>query len=105
MVRQKLFSGALVCLLVTVAFAQRGGARRNSSPKGAVCGDPTARCQTSYSFRPYDLPFRIPARAVIWESEPFYAVILKNVTNKDCEAFVSEAERLETQALFPHNKA
>jgi hypothetical protein len=104
--KRRLFGGALVCLLLAGAgaFAQRRGARRPT--RGAVCGDPSAACRTSYEFRAYDLPFRIPASAVIWESEPFYAVILKSVKAADdnCQQFISEDERQAAQALFPHNK-
>jgi hypothetical protein len=101
MSRRILLYGAVVCLLCAGAFAQ---ARRKPQPKGAVCGDPTVACTTSAQFEPYDLPFRIPARAVIWESESFYAVILKSAPAKDCEKFVAEDERQQTQTLFPHNK-
>ncbi|HEX8181264.1 MAG TPA: hypothetical protein VF525_17105 [Pyrinomonadaceae bacterium] len=108
MSRRALWSGVLIGLLVasTGALAQRGGARRRPPQKGAVCGDPTVRCPTSYDFKPNDLPFRIPARAVIWESESFYAVILKSVraAAEDCQQFVSEADRIQAQGLFPHNK-
>ena len=100
-----LLSGALVCLLLASAFAQRGAARRPA--KGTICGDPTATCKTSYEFPPYDLPFRISEHMVIWESEPFYAVILnsfKASETSDCEKFVPEDERAAAQALFPHNK-
>jgi hypothetical protein len=70
-----------------------------------VCGDPTMRCRTRVEFQPHDLPFRVPQTAVIWESETFYAVILKSVNaKKDCAVIVSEDERLEAQALFPRNK-
>ncbi len=102
-----MLTGALVCLLVAGvgdATAQRRGARRPT--KGAVCGDPTVRCPTSVQFEVYDLPFRLSQNAVIWESESFYAVILKSMTtaDDDCEKFVPEAERQEAQSLFPHAK-
>lgn len=91
----------LVSLLAPVSGAQRG--------RGEVCGDPTAACRTGdLVFQPYDLPFRIPARAVIWETGQFYAVLLKSVRVADdfgdCERFISEEERLAAQALFPNNK-
>jgi hypothetical protein len=42
---------------------------------------------------------------VIWESELFYAIILRSVRATDnCEVHVSENERLEAQALFPRHK-
>ena len=104
--KRALLRSALVCLLFACvgAGAQRRAARPTA--RGAVCGDPTATCKTSYEFQAHDLPFRIPARAVIWESEPFYAVILQSVKagNDDCQKFVPETERQTAQELFPHNK-
>lgn len=105
--RTLVFVGVLVCLLLTgtAGSAQRG--RTRQPPKGTVCGDPTVPCKTGdLTFRPYDLPFRLPARAVIWESETFYAVILKSIkaSETDCQIFVPEDERLSAQALFPRNK-
>ena len=45
---------------------------------------------------------------MIYETELFYAVVLKSVRDaskgSDCNVFVPESERLEAQALFPHNK-
>jgi hypothetical protein len=87
------------------ATAQRGRA----TPRLArICPDPTARCRTSVEFQPYHLPFAVPADAVIWETEKFYAVILKSVRDEshgaDCNVFVPEAERLAAQELFPHHK-
>ena len=99
-----LASLALACSLAgpppRVAAQRRGGV--------SVCGDPSARCATGdLHFQPYDLPFRLPKNAVIWETEPFYAVVLKSVRVKeewDCDRFVPETERLAAQALFPRNK-
>ncbi|HJR08860.1 MAG TPA: hypothetical protein VJ842_16495 [Pyrinomonadaceae bacterium] len=106
--KRTFISGVLVCLLLTgtTGAAQRGRARR-PQPKGAICGDPTVPCKTDAgTFKPYDLPFRLSPRAVIWESETFYAVILKSIkaSEDDCQIFVPEDERLAAQALFPHNK-
>ena len=96
-----LVAGLLFALFVPVSEAQRG--------KATVCGDPTVSCRTGdVVFQPHDLQFRLPPRAVIWETEMFYAVILKSmrVANEyeECERFIPEAERLEAQSLFPHNK-
>jgi hypothetical protein len=88
-----------ICALFFTASteAQRG--------RGQVCSDPTLRCGGRNEFQPHDLPFRLPRNAVIYESAPFYAVILQSRSAKNnCEAHVSEDERLEAQALFPHNK-
>jgi hypothetical protein len=98
---------ALLLLLAcgTAATAQRGRA----TPRLArICPDPAVRCRTSVEFQPYHLPFAVPADAVIWETEKFYAVILKSVRDEsrgaDCNVYVPEAERLAAQELFPHNK-
>jgi hypothetical protein len=73
--------------------------------RAQVCGDPTVRCIGTGEFQPYDLPFRLPPKAVIYETELFYAIILQsNNAKTNCEAHVSEDERLEAQSLFPHNK-
>ena len=91
-------------LLAPGASAQRLKATRLA----AVCGDPTVRCRTTVEFQPYQLPFVVPKNGVIWETEKFYAVILKSVRDPsqggDCNVFVPEAEREAAQALFPRNK-
>lgn len=92
--------GAVAVCALSFSMSGRAQARR-----GQICGDPTLRCPAQSNFQPNDLPFRIPKTAVIWESEMFYAIILQSQPAKDnCEAHVSEDERLEAQALFPHNK-
>jgi len=72
----------------------------------ALCPDPTVRCRTSYEFKPHQLPFALPENAVLWETEQFYAVVLKSVrdTAQDCSVFIPEAERLAAQRLFPRHK-
>ena len=107
---RRTLTSATVCLLLllsAVGLAQHNkGRRRQPPPKGAVCGDPTVACKTSAQFEAHDLPFQIPPRAVIWESEEFYAVMLKSIAAADdnCEQFIPEAEREQAQKLFPHNK-
>ena len=95
----------LALLTVGVASAQRG---RKAPRPAAVCGDPTVRCRMSAEFQPYQLPFRVPADGIIWETEKFYAVILKSVRDPsqggDCNVFIPEAEREAAQALFPRHK-
>ena len=53
-----------------------------------------------------DLQFREPKNAVIYDTELFYAIILKSVgtSEDDCDVFVPESERLAAQALFPDHK-
>ena len=96
---------AIVALCLDVQSQTRRGRRPQ---RGTVCFDPTLPCRTTATFEKYDLPFRIPANAVIWESEPFYAVILASVrfrTDSECfTTFISEEQRLEAQSLFPHRK-
>jgi len=68
-----------------------------------VCPNPAVKCPTSHPFAPNDLPFRVPRNAFIYESEFFYAVILKTnpaQNGENCEAFIPEDERLQIQTLF-----
>lgn len=100
----------LACSLVVCASlaAPPSDAQRRRGGNYRVCGDPTVRCATEVSFEPHDLPFRLPESAVIWESEQFYAVVLKSIRVEEdweeCERHVPESERLEAQKLFPRNK-
>lgn len=75
-------------------------------PRGSICGNPQVNCKTVATFSPNDLPFRVPENSVIFDTELFYAVILKSVAAKeeDCDTFVPEVERLATQTLFPDRK-
>ncbi len=86
--------------------AGQSHAARHRAPKGSICGNPRASCKTSVTFQPYDLPFRVPAKAVIFDTELFYAIILKSVpaADDDCNAFVPEKERLKAQSLFSDRK-
>lgn len=110
MLRSKLFRqiaivvvvGATLGVIITNANAQR----RRSTGHASICGDPRVACKTSVTFQSYQLPFRVPASAFIFDTELFYAVILKSVkvVNDDCNVFVSESDRLQAQALFPDRK-
>lgn len=102
---------ALAMLVVTlcssILFDTAQAQRRRPQQRSVICGNPNERCAGMNNFRPFDLPFRLPARAVIYETQPFYAVILQSVRMRDyddCNSFVSEEERLRAQALFPNNK-
>lgn len=101
----------LLCVVATGAsvlnHSRQRAPRRKIAPRfAALCFDPTVKCNTSADFEPNDLPFQVRPDGVIVESEFFYAVILKSlkVADDDCETFVSEAERLQAQALFPRQK-
>ena len=101
----------VVCVVLfgLIACGASASAQHRAKPRSAIlCPDPAVACRTSVEFQPYQLPFRVPADAVIYETEMFYAVILKSVRDAskggDCNVFVPETDRLAAQALFPHNK-
>ena len=77
---------------------------RRPTRRASICGNPNVLCKTTATFQPNDLPFRLPENSVIFDTELFYAIVLKSVPAGDCDVFVPEAERLETQALFPDHK-
>jgi len=96
--------GLVFVFAISDALAQSRTARK--SPRGSICGNPQQPCRTSATFQANDLPFRVPENSVIYDTELFYAVILKTLTSTedDCNVFIPENERLETQALFPNRK-
>ena len=102
--RNRILS-ALLLSAVAVSVLIPGNSSQAQARRWPICGDPTVRCASQVDFQPHDLPFRLPRTAVIWESEMFYAIILQSVREgNNCEKHVSEDERLEAQALFPHHK-
>lgn len=110
MIRSKLLI-RLVCgftAAAAVTFIGDGasGQRRRATAHASICGNPTVACKTSATFQSYDLPFRVPKDAVIFDTELFYAIVLKSVgtSEQDCEVFVPETERLEAQSMFPQHK-
>ena len=95
----------LLLVVPDIASGQRRQGRRAQPLR--VCGNPNVACRTNNQYEPHDLPILIPdpERVVIWESEPFYAIILKSVNaRRDCNVHVPEGERLEAQQLFPNHK-
>ena len=108
--KTKFLCCVLMCglAIVTLGLDAASQTRRGRRPtRGTVCFDPNQSCKTSATFQPYDLPFRLPENAVIWESELFYAIILTSVRFKDgeCEQrFIPESQRQEAQSLFPNRK-
>ena len=99
--------GAACVAATTPSSGQRASKRGKRPQYGRVCPDPDAPCPSEMTFEPYDLRFRLPKNAVIYDSEEFYAVILKTVrapSDEDCEQFVPEEERMEAQKLFPRRK-
>jgi hypothetical protein len=94
------FASVLICLSVTVNAQKR-------RIVGRVCGDPMAACSTRQDFQAFELPFVYGKNSAISQSQFFYAVILKsvklNADQSNCDKAISESDRTETQALFPHN--
>ncbi len=80
--------------------------KRKAVNHGVICGNPTVPCKTSATFPPNDLPFQVRPTANIYDTDLFYAVMLKSMTvpEDNCDAFVSEGERLAAQRLFPDHK-
>ena len=80
--------------------------KRKPAKHLTVCGDPNFTCPSEIKFEPYDLPFRFPQNAVIYDTELFYAVILRSVPSPqdNCDNFIPEPERLAAQALFTNRK-
>lgn len=105
-----LHTSAFILVLIMASAANlavgQSHTQTQRARKGSICGNPLVACKTSVDFQPNDLPFRVPKNSVIFDTELFYAVILKSVTvgGDDCDTFVPEAERLEAQALFPDHK-
>lgn len=110
---RKLFS-LIVLFMICVSFllvtasAQRRRRRAPAKPAKhlSICGNPNVSCATSIQFPPYALPFQFPQSSVIYDTDQFYAVILKSVStsNNNCDNYISEQERLKTQTLFPNTK-
>ncbi len=100
----------LALIITTTGLIFLAGAisaqKRRPVKHASICGDPTAACKTNATFQPYDLPFRLPENAVIYDTELFYAVILKSIRadEGDCNIFIPEDERLRAQTLFPDHK-
>ena len=97
----------LVLLTILGTHAATPASQKSAKrPRGSICGNPKLPCKTSATFQPNDLPFRVPENSVIYDTELFYAVILKSMPAKDdsCEIFISEDERLQAQTMFPENK-
>ena len=106
-----LHASAFVLLFIVTSgldsAAGQSHVKTRRATRGSVCGNPMVACKTSVTFEPNDLPFRVPKNSVIFDTELFYAVILRTTTVTDdynCNAFVPETDRLAAQALFPDHK-
>lgn len=101
----RLVCGFAAAAAVTFIVDGASGQRRRAT-HASICGNPTVTCKTTPTFQAYDLPFRVPQNAVIFDTELFYAIVLKSVgtSDQDCEVFVPESDRLEAQSMFPQKK-
>ena len=109
MIRSKTLSVMLFAGFAAVAvsaLAATAAQKRQTVRQASICGNPLVPCKTSVKFEPYDLPFRLPKNDVIYDTELFYAIILRSAgtSEDDCDVFVPESERLAAQALFPDHK-
>lgn len=104
--KARLLTLFLLLALLGMSTALLANQRTAKRPRGSICGNPTKPCKTTATFKPNDLPFRVPENSVIFDTELFYAVVLKSVrtTEDNCDVFVSEEDRLQAQSLFPENK-
>ena len=100
--------GFLVAAITTTTIGINVVAQRQRRPvrHPAVCGNPNVSCPSAFTFEPYDLRFRMPQSAVIYDTDLFYAVILRSVPSPadNCDNYIPEPDRLAAQILFPNNK-
>jgi hypothetical protein len=106
MIKSKVGLTVISAATAVLIFATVADAQRRNTGRLTVCGNPNTACRTSAVFDPHDLQFRVPQNAVIWETELFYAVVLKsmNASDENCDAYIPESERLAAQTLFPDRK-
>src|SRR2546425_12561916 len=107
MIKSKLPQRVIVITIVLGVFLIDATAQhRRATTHASICDNPRVACKTTADFQPNDLPFRVPKNAVIVDTVPFYAIILKSVpvSNDSCDVFIPERDRLNAQALFPDHK-
>lgn len=106
MIKSKIFLTVIAAVIAVLIFVSAADAQRRNRGRLTICGNPNAACPSQATFEPHDLQFRVPRNAVIWETELFYAVILKsmNASDENCDAHIPEADRLAAQTLFPDRK-
>jgi len=105
---RRILLGLLVAAFTSTAIGLDVVAQRQRHPvkHPAVCGNPNVSCPTTFKFESYDLPFRMPQTAVIYDTDLFYAVMLRSVASPadNCDNYIPEPDRLAAQILFPNNK-
>jgi len=99
-------AGLLFVFLCASDAEAQSRATGRKARQASICGNPKIPCKTTVTFQPHDLPFRVPANAVIFDTEQFYAIILRSqpAAEDNCDAFFPEKERLAAQSLFPDRK-
>lgn len=102
----QVFAVAICAIVISVSATNTFAQRRKPVKHLSVCGNPNISCPSALTFEPYALPFRMPQSSVIYDTEFFYAVVLKSVStaNNNCDNYIPEPERLAAQILFPNNK-
>ncbi len=100
-----LLGGTVATLSVADSSAVHAQVQRKAR-LGKLCPNPNADCHTAAIFEPYDMPFEVPEDGGIFESEPFFAVVLRSfkVADGDDKKFIPESERLKVQDMFPDRK-
>src|SRR4029434_8490934 len=101
---RKIVLATLVSVILTSASTTMAQ-KRKPAKHPSVCGNPNLTCPSEIQLDPYALPFRFPKNGVIYETELFYAVILRSVSSApdSCDNFIPEPERLAAQILFTNN--
>src|SRR5436305_10568051 len=102
----EVFAVAFCAIVISVSATNTTAQRRRPVKHLSVCGNPNISCPSALTFEPYALPFQMPQSSVIYDTEFFYAVILKSVStaNSNCDNYIPEQERLAAQTLFPNQK-
>lgn len=100
-----LLGGAFATFPVIDTSAAKAQVKRKAK-LGKLCHNPNAACNTIAQFEPYDMPFEVPEEGGIFESEPFYAVVLRSykVAGDNDTKYIPESERLKVQDMFPDRK-
>lgn len=106
MIRVPISFLVIIVFLSGIVFSQNS--KKEKTMQGKICGNPRMACKADKQiFSSYDLPFETPKGYVVFESQPFYAIILKSVKIPEAgleqEAF-TEDERISVQKAFPNNK-
>ena len=102
----------IVFLLIVCLFSVIETFGQKASKQGKICGNPNIKCKTDKNlFEPNEIPFETSTNFAIFESQTFYAVILKSkrvadifADDNNCKNVASEEKRLNVQKLFPNNK-